>query len=239
MPPSPRTALSLNPPRAGEPLARQRHSLFARPPAGRLYAIVDADVCAAADRAPADVARAFLSAGTTWLQLRCKSMASGAFLDLANLILEDARAAGATLIVNDRADVARLAGAHGLHVGQTDLTPTDARVVIGPDVILGLSTHTREQWEMAVREPISYMAIGPAFGTGTKETGYQAVGLGVVAQAAADAASSGLPTVAIGGIRLENAASVIEAGAASVAVISDLLRGDPEARCRAYIQALS
>jgi thiamine-phosphate pyrophosphorylase len=218
LPPSPRTALSLNPP--------------------RLYAIVDADVCAAADRAPADVARAFLSAGTGWLQLRCKTMASGAFLDLTNLILEDARAAGATLIVNDRADVARLAGAHGLHVGQTDLTPVDARTVIGADAILGLSTHTRGQWQSAVREPISYMAIGPAFGTGTKDTGYHAVGLGVVAEAAAHAASMGISTVAIGGITIDNAPSVIEAGASSVAVISDLLKGDPEARCRDFLQAL-
>jgi thiamine-phosphate pyrophosphorylase len=204
----------------------------------RLYPIVDADVCAALGRAPADVARAFLSAGATWLQLRCKSMASGAFLDLTTLVLAEARAAGATLIVNDRADVAALSGAPGLHVGQTDLTPADARSVIGPDAILGLSTHTKEQWDAAVREPISYMAIGPAFGTGTKDTGYTAVGLAVVRHAAAAAAARGLPTVAIGGITLENAASVIEAGVASVAVISDLVKGDPEARCRAFLRNL-
>jgi thiamine-phosphate pyrophosphorylase len=174
-----------------------------------------------------------------WLQVRCKNMASGAFLDLTNHILEDAVAAGATLIVNDRADVARLSGAHGLHVGQADLMPADARALIGPDAILGLSTHTREQWESAVREPISYMAIGPAFGTGTKDTGYHAVGLGVIAEAASRAAASGLPTVAIGGITIDNARSVIDAGASSVAVISDLLKGDPGSRCRAFIQALS
>jgi thiamine-phosphate pyrophosphorylase len=203
-----------------------------------LYAIVDANACAAIGRAPLDVARAFLIAGARWLQLRCKDMASGAFLDLANHTLEHSRAAGATLIINDRADVAALSGADGLHVGQDDLTPADSRVVIGASPILGLSTHTREQWESAVHEPISYIAIGPAFGTGTKATGYDAIGLDVIARAAAAGAAHGLPTVAIGGITIDNAAAVIEAGAASVAVISDLLNGDPEARCRAFLRTL-
>lgn len=195
-------------------------------------------MCAAIGRAPLDVARAFLSAGAQWLQLRCKDMPSGAFLDLTNQTLEYSRAAGAVLIVNDRADVAALSGADGVHVGQDDLTAADARVVIGAAPILGLSTHTREQWERAVREPISYVAIGPAFGTATKATGYEAVGLGVIAEAARAAEACDLPTVAIGGITIENAASVIAAGAAAVAVISDLVKGDPEARCRAFIQSL-
>jgi thiamine-phosphate pyrophosphorylase len=200
---------------------------------------VDAEVCAAAGRAPSDVARAFLSGGARWLQLRCKDMASGSFLDLARMILEDAEAAGATVIVNDRADITALSGAHGLHVGQTDLAPIDARSVIGASPILGLSTHDRAQWEAAVGEPISYMAIGPAFGSVTKQTGYQAIGLEIVRQASDAAAARGLPTVAIGGITIDNAASVIDAGAASVAVISDLLKGDPETRCRRFIQTLA
>ena len=147
-------------------------------------------------------------------------------------------AAGATLIINDRADIAALSNAPGLHVGQTDLSPADARAVIGPSAVLGLSTHTREQWEQALLEPISYVAIGPVFGSATKQTGYEAIGLGVVREMSKAAAASGLPAVAIGGITIENAASVIEAGAASVAVISDLLKGDPEARCREFIQTL-
>lgn len=211
---------------------------FAPLPAGRLYPIVDADACASAGRAAPDVARAFLNAGARCLQLRCKNLASGAFLELANHILEDVRAAVATLIVNDRADVAAISGAHGLHVGQDDLTPAEARAVIGAGAILGLSTHTPAQWDAAGREPISYMAIGPAFATGTKETGYGGVGLGVIRTASAAAAARGLPTVAIGGITLDNAASVIDAGAASVAVIGDLLKGDPEARCRAFMRIL-
>jgi thiamine-phosphate pyrophosphorylase len=224
LPPSRRTPFSLNPPRIGE--------------AARLYPIVDAGVCAAAGRTPVDVARAFLSAGAQWMQLRCKDMASGAFLDLADQILEHSRAAGAILIINDRADIAAIANADGLHIGQTDLSAADSRVVIGSTPILGLSTHTADQWEAALREPISYMAIGPAFGTGTKDTGYAAVGLDVIARASAAAAARRLPTVAIGGITLDNAVSVIDAGAASVAVISDLLQGDPEMRCRAFLRML-
>lgn len=165
-------------------------------------------------------------------------MASGPFLDLAVAIGEDARRAQATLIINDRADIAVLSGAGGLHVGHTDLAPADSRKVIGASTILGVSTHTPAQWVAAVREPISYIAIGPVFGTATKDTGFAAVGLDTVARAAAAAAIAHLPAVAIGGITIDTAKSVIDAGAASIAVISDLLRGDPEARCREFLRAL-
>ena len=227
MPQSPKPRLSLNRPEA-----------FAPVPADRLYAIVDADACARVSRAPLDVARAFLSAGATLIQLRCKSCGSAEFLDLALAIVEDAARAGATVIVNDRADVAALSHAHGLHVGQDDLSPVDARTVIGVTPMLGLSTHTVEQWTSALAQPISYIAIGPVFGTGTKDTGYDAVGVGTVAAASTAAARAGLPTVGIGGITADNAVSVIDAGAAAVAVISDLLRGDPETRCRALLRML-
>jgi thiamine-phosphate pyrophosphorylase len=200
---------------------------------------VDVEWCAATGRVADDVARAFLAGGARWLQLRAKAIGSGAFLDLASAILQDTTVAGGTLIINDRADIAALSGAPGLHVGQEDLAPADARTVIGIEPMLGLSTHTQEQWERAVTEPISYLAIGPVFGSGTKDTGYQAIGLDTVRRASEAAARYGLPTVAIGGITLENAASVIAAGAASVAVIGDLLKGDPEARCRSFVQALS
>jgi len=217
---------------------RQRQCLLAPPPAGRLYTVVDGDLCAAAGRAPIDVARAFLGAGARLLQLRFKSMTGGRFLELARTILEDAVAAGATVIINDRADIAALSNAPGLHLGQADLSPADARAVVGPSTVLGLSTHTREQWEQAFREPIGYAAIGPVFGSATKQTGYEAIGLGVVREMSSAAAARGLPAVGIGGITIQNAVSVIDAGAASVAVISDLLKGDPETRCREFIQAL-
>lgn len=92
---------------------------------------MDAEVCARAGRQPADVARAFMNGGARLLQLRCKTSDSGAFLDLARAVVADARVAGATIIVNDRADITVLAGAHGLHVGQDDIGPADARAVIG------------------------------------------------------------------------------------------------------------
>jgi len=217
------------------PNPRPRHSLNLP----KLYAIVDADLCARNGRAPLDVARAFLSAGAKLIQLRCKSMGSGAFLDLANAVMECAHAAGATVVINDRADIAALSQADGLHVGQEDLLPLDARKVIGDEPLLGLSTHTRDQWERAVRAPVSYIAIGPVFGTATKDTGYTAGGLQVVRDASAAAAAQGLPTVAIGGITRDNAASVVAAGASSVAVIGDLMNGNPETQCRAFLSALS
>ena len=213
-----------------------RPSRWQSPP--KLYAIVDAELCAAAGRAPIDVARAFLSAGARLLQLRFKTMPSGQFLDAATAIVEEARGVDATIIVNDRADVTTLSGASGLHVGQTDLSPVDARTIIGPAAILGLSTHSKDQWQQALEEPISYVAIGPVFGSATKQTGYDAIGLDTVRQVSREAAACGVPTVAIGGITIANAISVIEAGAASVAVISDLLKGDPERRCAEFLRAL-
>ena len=203
-----------------------------------MYAIVDAEMCGRAGREPAEVARAFMAGGARLLQLRCKTWDSGAFLDLARTVVEDAQAAGATVVVNDRADITVLSGAHGLHVGQEDLAPADARTVIGMEKILGLSTHTPAQWNAAVGTPISYLAIGPVFGSATKHTGYTAVGLDVVSAAASAAAPHRLPVVAIGGITLDNVRSVIDAGAASVAIVSDLLAGDPEARVRAFLRVL-
>lgn len=197
------------------------------------------DVCARSGQAPLDVVRAFLSAGVRLIQLRAKTWDSGAFLDLAASAVADARPAGAVIVVNDRADIAVLSHAPGLHIGQDDLSPAEARRIVGPDAWLGLSTHTVEQWTAALAAPISYVAIGPVFDTGTKATGFEAVGLHTVRLVAAAAAARARPVVAIGGITLERAPAVIEAGAAAVAVISGLLAGAPEARAREFIRALA
>jgi len=112
---------------------------------------------------------------------------------------------------------------------------------VGERAMVGLSTHTMEQIRAASRQPISYIAIGPIFGTASKATGYQPVGLELIRQAREDLDRNGcqVPIVAIGGITLTRARSVIEAGAAAVAVISDLLVGsDPEQRVREFIGAL-
>jgi thiamine-phosphate pyrophosphorylase len=205
----------------------------------RLCAIVDADVAARAGWTPPALARAYLAGGARVLQLRAKSTPSGLLLHWCEEIAADARAHDARLVVNDRFDIALLAGVPALHVGQDDVPVAAVRRALGPDAVIGLSTHTPAQVEAALLEPISYLAIGPIFGTATKETGYAAIGLDRVRAAAARARTRTLPLVAIGGITLERAQSVLEAGAASVAVISDLLAtGKPEQRVREYLDAL-
>jgi thiamine-phosphate pyrophosphorylase len=211
-----------------------------------LYAILDHDLAAAAGWTLPALARACLEGGARLLQVRAKSIGASALLSVCEEIGRDVAASGATLIVNDRADVARLVAGAGVHVGQDDLPPAFVRRIVGPDVVVGLSTHAVDQVDAALTQPIGYLAVGPVFGTRTKDTGYQAVGLDLVRYAAAAAAraagragQSPVPVVAIGGITLETAASVLAAGAASVAVISDLLvGGDPVARVRACLEEL-
>jgi thiamine-phosphate pyrophosphorylase len=207
------------------------------PASPRLHAILDIDVAATAGWQPAALAAAFLEGGARVIQVRAKRLASGPFLEVCEAVVALARAHRATVIVNDRVDLALMARADGVHLGQDDLPVSDARVLLGPHAIVGCSTHTVEQIEAAATLPCSYIAVGPVFGTRTKETGYDAVGLDRVAAAVARAGSR--PVVAIGGIRLETAASVIAAGATAVAVISDLLAtGDPAGRVAAYVSAL-
>ena len=171
------------------------------------------------------------------LQIRAKNLASGPLLTLCEDAVHTASPYHASIIVNDRADIAAIVQAAGVHVGQEDLAPVDARRLVGPEAIVGFSTHSVAQIESARDAPISYIAVGPVFGSRTKDTGYSAVGLDLVATAARLAAP--LPVVAIGGITLDTAASVIEAGAASVAVIGDLVAADnPRGRVAAYLQRL-
>jgi thiamine-phosphate pyrophosphorylase len=204
---------------------------------GPLHAIVDVDVAARATWTPPDLARAYLDGGARLLQIRAKQLPSGTFLDLCDEIVRMAVPYRAVVIVNDRADLAVMAHADGVHVGQEDLAPADARRLVGPRRIVGFSTHTVPQIEAAIREPISYLAVGPVFGTTTKETGYSAVGLELVSTAARLAGR--IPVIAIGGITIDTAESVLQAGATSVAVIGDLLaQGNPQGRVAAYLQRL-
>ena len=210
------------------------HSLPLHP----LHAIVDVHVAEKAGWEPLDLSRAFLDGGARILQLRAKDVPSGPFLDLADALVQMADEYEACVIVNDRVDVARLCGADGVHVGQEDLPPAAARDQLGPAAVVGYSTHSVVQIEAGVLEPISYLAVGPVFGTSTKDTGYAAVGLELVS--VASRLSGVLPIVAIGGITLANARSAINAGAAAVAVISDLMSDrDPEARVKSYLRALA
>jgi thiamine-phosphate pyrophosphorylase len=198
-----------------------------------LNAIVDVDVAERAGWRPIDLAHAYLAGGARFLQLRAKTLSGERFMALARAIAAAARERDALFVVNDRADLATLAGADGVHVGQEDLSVAAVRRIVGDTAIVGLSTHTPEQLDGALEEPVSYVALGPVFGTATKATGYDAVGLARVRQAATRAGR--VPLVAIGGISLDTAESVLEAGAASVAVIGDLLvTGDPASRVREY-----
>src|SRR5206468_7734547 len=181
-----------------------------------LYVICDADVCRHAGWTLVDFASACLDGGARLLQVRAKAESSSRTLDDTRAIVERAAAASAQVIVNDRADVARLAGAAGVHVGQDDLLPADARRIVGGDRIVGVSTHSISQLDEAVRQPIDYVAVGPVFGTASKDTGYDAVGLALIEAAVARARPRGLGVVAIGGITMERAADVIRAGATSV-----------------------
>jgi thiamine-phosphate pyrophosphorylase len=173
-----------------------------------------------------------------FLQLRAKSLSSGAFLQLVDAVVAEVSRGDCAVIVNDRVDVARLGRADGVHVGQEDLSPAAVRSQLGPEAIVGLSTHTDAQLHAAAVEPVSYVAIGPVFGTATKDTGYEPVGLEAV-ERARQIIPAAIPLVAIGGITLANAQSVVDAGATSVAVISDLLVGNPKERVAEYLRALT
>jgi thiamine-phosphate pyrophosphorylase len=204
-----------------------------------LYVVCDADVCERAGWTLADFASACLDGGARLLQVRAKHAAAGWLLDTTAAIVKRGGPSRAVVLVNDRADLARLAAAGGVHVGQQDLAPASVRLIVGPDAVVGLSTHTADQCEAASREPVSYVAVGPVFGTLTKSTGYDPVGLEHVRRAAARTAARGIPLVAIGGISLERARSVIEAGARSIAVITDLLAtGNPTTRVRQFLHVL-
>jgi thiamine-phosphate pyrophosphorylase len=205
---------------------------FVLPP---FYPILDVDVAAEHGWQADDLARACFDAGVGIVQVRAKSLGSAAFLALCDRIVRLAEPVRAMVVVNDRADVAALSGAGGVHVGQEDLTPAAVRAVCGPEIAVGLSTHTAAQIEAARADAIDYLAIGPVFDTGTKATGYDAVGLDLVRRAAANRA--GHPVVAIGGITMERAHDVLGAGAASVAVITDLFRdGPPVSRIREWMR---
>jgi thiamine-phosphate pyrophosphorylase len=201
-----------------------------------LYPVIDTDVCAARGCDPMALAAACLAGGARVFQLRCKRDSSAAFLALADRLVQLARERDATVIINDRPDIARLSGAAGVHVGQEDLLVTDVHRVAGADAIVGLSTHDATQIDAALAGQATYIAVGPIFGTTTKDTGYDARGLELVRYAA----GRGKPVVAIGGITLDRAARVVDAGATGIAVISGLLTGgDPEHQTRRFIAAIA
>ncbi len=162
--------------------------------------------------------------GATFIQIRDKNAGTKALVDTVRGSVAAADRSGAKIIVNDRVDAALVGGAHGVHLGQDDLPPAEARKILGPQAIIGLSTHSVEQAVAALAEPVDYIAIGPVYPTLTKADTDPVVGLEGV-RAVRDIVGD-LPLVAIGGIGLGNLRDVIDAGADSVAVISSLHQKD-------------
>jgi thiamine-phosphate pyrophosphorylase len=198
----------------------------------RLYPILDA-VCFPDLEAMYAAARELAAAGCTLIQYRNKQGTARQMLDQARE-LKARLAPSVKLIMNDRADLCLATGFDGLHVGQDDLSPDSARSIIGPARWLGVSTHTPEQLAEADQTSADYLAIGPIFATTSKVNPDPVVGLEGVRRARE---LTRKPLVAIGGITRSNCRSVIDAGADSVAVISDLIR-DPRKSAEEFLRIL-
>ncbi len=160
-----------------------------------------------------------IEGGARVLQIRHKGLWNPAIYQAAREVALLCRQAGVIPIVNDRADMARLLGV-GLHVGQDDLSPDDARALLGDGPVIGYSTHNAAQLRDAAAEPVDYLALGPIFGTSSKQNPDPVVGVEQLRRCRKLAEK---PLVAIGGITRENARAVFDAGADAVAVIADLL----------------
>lgn len=174
--------------------------------------------------------RLLSTGGAPLIQLRAKHTAAQEFYEQAKAAVAVAAPWGVQLLINDRVDIALAVGAHGVHLGQDDMPPDAARKLLGPDAVIGYSTHNIEQAIAATKLPIDYVALGPIFATSTKSDTAPTVGLDGLR--AVREAIGEFPLVAIGGITRENAREVIQAGADSVAVISALL-SDPTLITRA------
>ncbi|HEX8275054.1 MAG TPA: thiamine phosphate synthase [Longimicrobiaceae bacterium] len=202
--------------------------------AGRLALTVITDPRCGEGRELLDVVRAALRGGAPCIQLRAKTETAREMVELARALREATRAAGALLVVNDRVDVALAAGADGAHVGDDDLPVAAARRIVPPGFLLGRSTETSEQAVQARRDGADYVGVGPVYETASKHDAGPSVGL---ARVAAVAQSAGIPAVGIGGIDTANAAEVVRAGAAGVAVIRAVMQApDPAEAVRELLR---
>jgi len=184
----------------------------------RFYPIIDVLTVSRRGLDVVSVSQQILDAGAEILQFRHKGHFSRAVGDDLTRISVLCRQANAMFVVNDRADVARLFGA-ALHLGQDDLLPSEARPIMGLDAPIGFSSHNERQLRAAISQPADYLALGPIFGTASKENPDPTVGVEELRRLRP---LSDRPLVAIGGITRANAISVIRAGADSVAIIGDL-----------------
>ena len=187
----------------------------------RVYVITDARH--PRGRSHREIAEAAIRGGATAVQLRMKEEPARVILDVARAIVPLCRAAGVAFIMNDRLDVAMLAGADGVHVGQDDLPAADARTLLGPRALIGVSAATVEEAIAAERAGANYLGVGAVYGTATKSDAGAPVGLTRLTEIRR---AVRLPLVGIGGITVENAAAVIRAGALGVAVITAVTRAE-------------
>ena len=184
--------------------------------------------------APRAQLEAALAGGATAVQLRLKYAGDGAALALAREAAQRVHSAGAVLFVNDRFDLALLAGADGVHLGQDDLAPERVPAEVRAQLLVGLSTHTLAQVRESRDRPVDYIAFGPVFASGSKTSAFEARGLALLREAVVLAAR---PLVAIGGISAENAADVRAAGAVAAAVISAVADASDPTEATRYLQA--
>jgi thiamine-phosphate pyrophosphorylase len=199
----------------------------------RLYVILDAALLTLPET---QLAASLAEAGVRLLQYRNKQAPARELLEKSRALAGELVPRNVTFIVNDRPDVAALAGASGVHLGQDDLGVEAARTLMDANSIVGVSTHNEAQFRAAVSASADYIAIGPIFATSSKRNPDPVVGLESIRQVRR---LTDKPIVAIGGITLERAPEVIAAGANSVAVISDILRAaNPAERARQYIDSL-
>jgi thiamine-phosphate pyrophosphorylase len=199
----------------------------------RVYAITDRELTGLSH---AQQVRRLAAGGVRLIQLRDKRASPRQLYEAALEAQRVARQFGVTLIINDRVDIALAIDADGVHVGQDDLPPENARALVGPAKIVGFSTHSVEQAVAADRLPVDYIAIGPIFSTTTKTDHEPVVGLDMI-KSVRERISK--PLVAIGGITLDRAAAVIAAGADAVAVVSGILSADDiTERARQFCQQL-
>ena len=204
--------------------------------ARRLSLIVITDPSCGEGRSIIHVVRAALRGGAPSIQLRGKDQPAREQVDLARALLAETRAAGALLWVNDRLDVALAAGADGVHLGQDDLPVDAARRIVPPGFLIGISAETPALARAAERDGADYVGTGPVYPTGSKADAGDAIGLTRITDVAR---AVRIPVVGIGGIAEANAADVVRARAAGVAVISAVMQAtDPEAATRALLAAV-
>lgn len=184
----------------------------------RIYPIVDTASLAKRRLTPLDAARAMIDGGARIVQFRHKDTFHRSVVDEVERIALLCEREGVRFVMNDRADLARLFGA-ALHLGQEDLPPRMARKVVGEDLPIGYSTHHLKQLREAASEPVDYLAIGPIFGTLSKQNPDPMVGLEALREIVV---ASPVPLVAIGGITIENAQRLFDVGVSSVSLIQDL-----------------